>query len=58
MFKGVYNILNKYKVIKCNLNLQKMEIFKKRAAIEKFPTPWIHPQSRICGLLFSNSILV
>lgn len=58
MFKGVYNILNKYKVIKCNLNLQKMEIFNERAAIEKFRTPWIHLQSRICGLLFSNSILV
>lgn len=58
MFKHVYNILNKYKVIKCNFNLQKMEIFKKRAALRKLPTPWINHQSRMTGASFPDSILV
>lgn len=43
---NVYNILNKYKVIKCNFNLQKMEIFKKRAALQK-----LHQKHH--GLIFS-----
>lgn len=58
MFKHVYNILNKYKVIKCNFNLQKMEIFKKRAAFQKIPTPWINLQPRMTGASSPDSILV